>query len=50
MGGVSQFHLSGEIAPVEEIPVIVRREWGRPLYEKLGFAASQECMVLNPGE
>lgn len=25
-------------------------EQGRPLYEKMGFAASKECMVLNLGE
>ena len=24
-------------------------ESGRPLYERIGFTASQECMVLNPG-
>ncbi len=34
---------------VTEISLDTTR-WGRPLYEKLGFAASQECMVLNPGE
>lgn len=22
---------------------------GRPLYERLGFAASEECMVMNLG-